>query len=126
MGFRPRQITRGAASGSVVATNDAVAASTGADVIYTDTYVSMGDEEAKATCLAAFGDAFRVTPSLMGVAKPSAVFMHDMPAYRDIEVDPAVIDGPQSRIVQQAHNRMHSIKAILLWSLKIEDHMGHM
>ena len=109
------------AAARVVATQSAVAAVTGADVVYTDTYVSMGDEAQKAELLATFGDSYRVTTKLMQAAKSTAVFLHDMPAYRGVEVDAAVIDGPQSAIVQQAHNRMHSIKAILLFVLGLED-----
>jgi ornithine carbamoyltransferase len=81
----------------------------------------MGDEAQKAELLATFGDSYRVTTKLMQAAKSTAVFLHDMPAYRGVEVDAAVIDGPQSAIVQQAHNRMHSIKAILLFVLGLED-----
>jgi ornithine carbamoyltransferase len=109
------------AAARVVSTQSAIAAVAGADVVYTDTYVSMGDEAQKAELLAIFGDNYRVTPKLMQAAKSGAFFMHDMPAYRGNEVDAAVIDGPQSLVVQQAHNRMHSIKAILLFVLGLED-----
>ena len=110
----------GAKDVKVTATDDAIEAVRDATVVYTDTYVSMGDEEAKAKRLAAFGDAYRVTEQLMQHAKPGARFMHDMPAYRGIEVDADVMDGPRAINKEQAHNRMHAIKAIMLWAMHLE------
>jgi len=88
----------------------------GADVIYTDTWVSMGDEQEKEERLKAFR-RYQVTPELMKLAKRDAIFMHDLPAYRGNEVSANVIDGPQSVIYQQAENRLHAQKAILLFLL---------
>lgn len=88
----------------------------GADVIYTDTWVSMGDEQEKEERLKAFR-RYQVTPALMKLAKRDAIFMHDLPAYRGNEVSANVIDGPQSVIYQQAENRLHAQKAILLFLL---------
>jgi ornithine carbamoyltransferase len=92
---------------------DAVA---GADIVYTDTWVSMGDEAEKEKRLKTFR-AYQVTPGLMKLAKRDAVFMHDMPAYRGNEVAAAVIDGPQSIIFDQAENRLHAQKGIMVYLL---------
>jgi ornithine carbamoyltransferase len=102
--------------GSVMVTTDASAAARGADVIVTDTWVSMGQEAEKAERLATFGD-YRVTEELMAEASDDAVFMHCLPAYRGVEVDAAVIDGPRSIVWDEAENRLHAQKALLVWLL---------
>ena len=89
----------------------------GVDVVYTDTWISMGDEKEKAKRLAAF-KGYQVTKSLMNKAKPDAVFMHDMPAYRGNEVSAEVIDGPRSIIFDQAENRLHAQKGIMVFLIK--------
>lgn len=106
--------------GSVLVTSDAVEAARGADVIVTDTWVSMGQEAEKAERLATFGD-YRVTESLMAEASDDAVFLHCLPAYRGVEVDAAVIDGPQSVVWDEAENRLHAQKALLTWLLNRKD-----
>lgn len=103
--------------GSVTVTDDAAAAVAGADVVITDTWVSMGQEHEKAERIATFG-AYRVTPELMAQAAPDAIFMHCLPAYREFEVDAAVIDGPQSVVWDEAENRVHAQKALMVWLLK--------
>ncbi|GGR32297.1 ornithine carbamoyltransferase [Agromyces mediolanus] len=102
--------------GSVTVTTDASAAARGADVIVTDTWVSMGQESEKAERLATFGD-YRVTARLMAEAGAEAVFLHCLPAYRGVEVDAEVIDGPQSVVWDEAENRLHAQKALLVWLL---------
>lgn len=102
--------------GSVTVTTDASAAARGADVIVTDTWVSMGQESEKAERLATFGD-YRVTARLMVEADAEAVFLHCLPAYRGVEVDAEVIDGPQSVVWDEAENRLHAQKALLVWLL---------
>jgi len=102
--------------GSVTVTTDAQAAARGADVIVTDTWVSMGQESEKAARLATFGD-YRVTARLMAEADAGAVFLHCLPAYRGVEVDAEVIDGPQSVVWDEAENRVHAQKALLVWLL---------
>jgi ornithine carbamoyltransferase len=84
-----------------------------ADVVYTDTWVSMGQEGETSARRAAFG-AFAVTPGLLQYARPDAVFMHCLPAHRGEEVAPEVIDSPRSMVFRQAANRLHTEKALLL------------
>ena len=83
-----------------------------ADVVHTDTWVSMGQEDDKAERLAAF-EGFRVDTALMARAADHAVFMHCLPAYRGVEVAAEVIDGPQSAVFQQGHNRLHAARGVL-------------
>lgn len=86
----------------------------GADVIYTDAWYSMGQEDEATVRRAAFAD-WQVNASLISAAGDGAVFMHCLPAHRGDEVTAEVIDGPASRVWPQAHNRMHSIRGLLLW-----------
>ncbi|MGH7707050.1 MAG: ornithine carbamoyltransferase, partial [Vulcanimicrobiaceae bacterium] len=83
------------------------------DVVYTDVWTSMG-EEALTERNAAMLYPYRVTPELMTAAAPHAIFMHCLPAHRDEEVEGAVIDGPQSVVFDQAENRLHAQKALLV------------
>jgi ornithine carbamoyltransferase len=85
----------------------------GADVVYTDTWVSMGDESEAEDRRRAFA-GFQVTAALFDRAAPDAIFMHCLPAHRGEEVTAEVIDGPRSVVFAQAHNRLHSEKALLL------------
>lgn len=96
----------------VVATTDLAGGVEGADVVYTDVWASMGQEAEAARRAAAF-DGFRVTPALMAVAGPESIFLHCLPAHRGEEVDAEVIDGPASRVFDQAENRLHAQKALL-------------
>jgi len=92
---------------------DPYEAASGADVIYTDVWTSMGQEaEAKVRTEAFQG--FQVTPGMMATAGPKALFMHCLPAHRGEEVAAEVIDGPQSVVFDQAENRLHAQKAILV------------
>jgi len=102
---------------SVLMTTDPFEACENADVIYTDTWTSMGQEEEKAKRVEIFKD-YQVNSKLMGVAKPDAIFMHCLPAYRGYEVTEEVIDGPQSVVFDEAENRLHAHKAILVNCLK--------
>lgn len=103
--------------GSVAVLEDPRAAAEDADVVTTDTWVSMGQEGQKSERAGAF-EGFRVTAELMGLARPEAVFLHCLPAYRGVEVDAEVIDGPQSRVWDEAENRRHAQKALLVWLLQ--------
>ncbi len=105
-----------ATGGSVTVTADPQAAVDGVDVVITDTWVSMGQEAEKAARVATFG-AYRVTPELMAQAAGDAIFLHCLPAYREFEVAPEVIDGPQSAVWDEAENRVHAQKALMAWLL---------
>ncbi|MFI5169240.1 MAG: ornithine carbamoyltransferase [Vicinamibacterales bacterium] len=94
-------------------TPDPRQAVSGADVVYTDVWTSMGQEAEAHERVAAF-QGFAVTPQLMSVAAPEAVFMHCLPAHRGEEVAAEVIDGPQSCVFDQAENRLHTQKAVLV------------
>lgn len=98
-------------------TNDPVQAVTNADVIYTDVWTSMGFEEENAIRLEAF-KGFQVNDELVKHAKSDYIFMHCLPAHREEEVSASVIDGPNSVVFEQAGNRLHAQKALLLEILK--------
>jgi len=85
---------------------------TGAHAVHTDTWVSMGQEAEKQERLRQF-EGYTVDDSMMALADPTAVFMHCLPAYRGIEVAASVIDGPQSVVFQQGHNRLHAARGAL-------------
>lgn len=106
--------------GSVTLFTDPAEAAAGADVIVTDTWVSMGKEDEKAHRVATFG-RYRVDAELMSLAKPDAVFLHCLPADRGYEVTADVIDGDQSIIWDEAENRLHAQKALLVWLLARKD-----
>ena len=84
-----------------------------ADVVYTDTWVSMGDEAEADERKAAFA-AYKVNPALMDGARTDAVFMHDMPAYRGNEISEDMIDDPRSVVFDQAENRLHGQNAVMV------------
>ncbi|MGB2694083.1 MAG: ornithine carbamoyltransferase [Dehalococcoidia bacterium] len=84
----------------------------GADVVYTDVWTSMGQEDSYERRLSAFA-AYQVTPKLMSLAKRDAIFMHDLPAHRGEETVEEVIEGPQSVVFDQAENRLHAQRAVL-------------
>ena len=103
--------------GSVAVTEDAALAVDGADVVVTDTWVSMGQEDQKAQRVKDFG-AYQVDAALMAKADAAAIFLHCLPAYRGYEVSADVIDGSQSVIWDEAENRLHAQKALLTWLLR--------
>jgi ornithine carbamoyltransferase len=103
--------------GSVLVTTNADAAVDGADVVATDTWVSMGQEDEKAERVAPF-QPYAVTPQLLKRAADSAVVLHCLPAYRGYEISAEVIDGPQSVVWDEAENRLHAQKALLTWLLE--------
>ncbi len=117
-GYDPDQAvmaTACARGGSLDVVRKATEAVEGAQVVATDTWVSMGQDETRDKIEAMM--PFRVTPELMAAAEPNAVFLHCLPAHRGDEVTDAVIDGPQSAVWDEAENRLHVQKAILLWCL---------
>jgi ornithine carbamoyltransferase len=90
----------------------------GADAVHTDTWVSMGQEDDKAARISAF-ESYRVDESVMAAAAEGAIFMHCLPAYRGLEVTADVIDGPQSAVIRQGHNRLHAARGALAWLLGV-------
>ncbi len=94
---------------------DAAAAVEGADVIVTDTWVSMGQDHAEAKIAAMM--PYQVNEALMAKAKSDAHFLHCLPAHRGEEATDGVLDGPQSLIWDEAENRIHAQKSVLLWAL---------
>jgi ornithine carbamoyltransferase len=119
-GFEPDTEIVGKARGDaretgaeISTTHDVVEAVSGADVVYTDVWASMGQEEEAAERRRHFA-GYTVDASLMARAKPGAVFLHCLPAHRGEEVSAEVADGPQSAIFDEAENRLHAQKAILI------------
>lgn len=119
-GFRPdagivaKAVEMAKGSGSFVdVVTDPFDAVKGADIVYTDTWVSMGDEEQVTQRKKALLP-YQVNKELMSAAKPDAIFMHCLPAHRGNEVSDEVMDGKQSVVFDQAENRLHAQKAILL------------
>jgi ornithine carbamoyltransferase len=102
-------------SPEIVVTDDPLAAASGADAVYTDVHVSMGQTDAASRAVALA--PYKVTTTIMSAAKPAAVFMHCLPMHRDQEVEAGVADGPRSIIFDQAENRLHLQKAVLLHTL---------
>ncbi|WP_121866494.1 ornithine carbamoyltransferase [Glutamicibacter nicotianae] len=100
--------------GSVMITTDAAAALADADVVVTDTWVSMGQEDEKEARLKLF-TGYSVTAQAMKLAKDDAIVLHCLPAYRGYEIDAEVIDGPQSVVFDEAENRVHAQKAVMTW-----------
>lgn len=110
---RAREIA--AFSGSIIeVTNDPMLAAADADVIATDTWISMGMEAEAEERKQAFA-GFTVDGHMMAKAKSSAIFLHCLPAYRGFEVSADVLDGPQSAVWDQAENRLHAQKALMAW-----------
>jgi ornithine carbamoyltransferase len=95
-------------------TNDPVEAVDGADAVYTDVWASMGQEDEAAARKEAFA-GFTVDEPLFAKAAPDAVFLHCLPVHRGEEASAGVVDGPQSVVWRQAHNRMHAFRGLLLW-----------
>ncbi len=101
-----------AGSSDLLITNDPKEAMKDADIVYTDTWVSMGQEKEKEQKVKEF-DGFCVDKELFAYAKKDAIFMHCLPAYRGFEVTEDVIDGPNSVIFDEAENRLHAQKAVM-------------
>jgi ornithine carbamoyltransferase len=97
----------------IILTSDPEEAISNADIVYTDTWVSMGQEDEKQKRVEAFKQ-YQVNAELFSKAKKNAMFLHCLPAYRDYEVTEEVIDGPQSYVFEEAENRMHVQKAIMV------------
>jgi len=99
--------------GRLEVTEDARRAATGADVLYTDVWTSMGQEAEKVKRQEAFS-RYQLNDTLVGFAKPSALVMHCLPAHRGEEITDAVLDSPRSIVLDQSENRLHAQKAMIL------------
>lgn len=102
--------------GSILVTTDPAQALAGADVVITDTWISMGQEDEKEARAEVF-TPYTVNADAMAQAAPDAIFLHCLPAYRGYEVTADVIDGPQSVVFDEAENRLHAQKALLTFLL---------
>lgn len=102
-----------ATGASITITHDPLEAIKGADVVCTDTWVSMGQESEKAEKIKVFSD-YQINKELFAKADKDAIFLHCLPAYRGFEVTEDVIDGPQSVIFDEAENRLHAQKAVMV------------
>ena len=114
-GYEPNagvQATVRKLGGKLEITYDAREAATGADVLYTDVWVSMGQEAERVQRTEAFG-RYQLNDTLFGFAKPSALLMHCLPAHRGEEVTDTVLDGPRSIVLAQSENRLHAQKAVI-------------
>ena len=116
-GYEPETefVENARAAGAVVTlTNDPSKAASGADILVTDTWISMGQSDADEKRAAM--EPFQVNSALMAKAKPDALFLHCLPAHIGEEVSEAVFEGPQSVVFDEAENRIHAQKSILLWA----------
>ena len=113
--FRPDAGLRKRAGGKSVCTADVKAAARGADVLYTDVWISMGKEAESAVRLKALAQ-YQINGALVKLAKPGALVMHCLPAYRGKEIDEATFEANAKTIFDQAENRLHVQKAILDWA----------
>jgi ornithine carbamoyltransferase len=98
----------------IIITNDVKEAVKGATVVTTDTWASMGQEDEKEQRIKDF-NGFIVDDALMSLAKEDAIFLHCLPAYRDQEVSTSVLEGKQSVVFQEAENRLHAQKGLMVW-----------
>lgn len=112
--YQPSPALLAKAGGTVLCVEDPVEAARGADLLYTDVWVSMGREAEAAERLAALG-GYQVNRNLVRVAKPGALVMHCLPAYRGKEIDEETFEGNAETIFSQAENRLHTQKAVLAW-----------
>ena len=103
-----------ALGGSPRVVEEPTAAAEGADVLVTDTWVSMGDEAEEAERLRVFG-RYQINSQLMDLAGEEAIALHCLPAHRGQEITDEVMDGPRSRVFDEAENRMHTSKAVMAW-----------
>lgn len=115
--FIDRARDRAAQTGATVTVTSDIAAVAGADVVITDTWVSMGMEADGKDRRTPFLP-YQVNSAIMQLAGNNAIFLHCLPAYRENEVTAEVIDGPQSRVFDEAENRLHAQKALLTWLLE--------
>ena len=118
LGYRPNAgiVAQASAMGSITVTQDPAEALAGADAVYTDVWTSMGQETELAERQRAF-TPYQVDPALFALAKPDAIFMHCLPAKRGEEVTDEVMESSRSAVFDQAENRLHAQKALLVMLL---------
>jgi len=109
-------VAQAAEAGAVTVTHDPAEALAGADTVYTDVWTSMGQEQESAERRRAFAP-YQVNPALFALAKPEAIFLHCLPAKRGEEVTDEVMESPRSAVFDQAENRLHAQKALLVMLL---------
>lgn len=114
--FQPAAAILKRAGGNIICTEDLKAAARGADVLYTDVWVSMG-KEAEAAARIKVLKNYQINQALVKLAKPGALVMHCLPAYRGKEIDDATFEAHADTIFTQAENRLHAQKAILQWAV---------
>lgn len=114
--FQPAAAILKRAGGNIICTEDLKAAAKGADVLYTDVWVSMG-KEAEAAARIKVLKNYQINQALVKLAKPGALVMHCLPAYRGKEIDDATFEANADTIFTQAENRLHAQKAILKWAV---------
>jgi ornithine carbamoyltransferase len=114
--FQPDAAILKRAGGNIICTEDLKAAARGADVLYTDVWVSMGKEAEAAARLKVLKN-YQINQALVKLAKPGALVMHCLPAYRGKEIDDATFEANADTIFTQAENRLHAQKAILKWAV---------
>jgi len=115
-GYEPDPAITAQGGNWVTVTHDPAAAVRDADVVYTDVWTSMGQEAETQKRLKDFAP-YQVNEKLVALARPDALVMHCLPAHRGEEITDAVIDGPQSVVFDQAENRLHVQKAVMVWAL---------
>ena len=115
-GYEPDPGITAETTGHITITHDLAAAATGADVLYTDVWTSMG-QEAEAEARRRVFAPYQINDRLIALAKPEALVMHCLPAHRGEEITDAAIEGPRSVVFDQAENRLHAQKAVLVWLL---------
>jgi len=115
----PRDVLDWAAreGGRILVTSDMAEALSGADCVVTDVWVSMQDDDKQPETRHNLLRSYQIDAAAMALAKPEAIFMHCLPAHRGEEVAASVIDGPQSVVWDEAENRLHAQKGILLWCM---------
>ena len=104
------------AGGKIIVTDNLKAAASGADLLYTDVWVSMGKEAEAAGRLKVLG-GYQISQKLVQVARPGALVMHCLPAYRGKEIDEETFEANADTIFTQAENRLHVQKAVLNWAV---------
>jgi ornithine carbamoyltransferase len=115
-GYEPDHAITSEAGGRVTVTHDVTAAARGADVLYTDVWTSMG-QEGEAEHRRRVFKPYQINDAVIALATPAVLVMHCLPAHRGEEITDAAIEGPRSVVFDQAENRLHAQKAVLVWLL---------